>query len=155
MNRRAYALVFLGAAFALCLAANLAVADEKNDKPKGAPTLDDRTLMLTETVDGKEKTSKVDLKYNLKVKGFFDKDGLHLEEVDEDGPAFKLSNNDGATVMLEKGDIIKEIDGKAIKSAADYVKALNDASDHSKVKVKVKDVRTGDDQDLVADTNKI
>jgi S1-C subfamily serine protease len=75
--------------------------------------------------------------------------------VDEDGPAFKLSNADGATVMLEKGDIIKEIDGKAIKSAADYVKAMNDAADHAKVKVKVKDVRSGDDQDLVADTNKI
>jgi S1-C subfamily serine protease len=155
MNRRSLALLFLAAVVAVGLAASRSAADDKGDKPKDAPTLDDRNSMLTETVDGKEKTSKVDLKYNLKVKGYFDKDGLHLEEVDQDGPAFKLSNADGATVMLEKGDIIKEIDGKAIKSAADYVKAMNDASDHSKVKVKVKDVRSGDDQDLVADTNKI
>ena len=155
MNRRSLALAFVGAFFVVCFSTRLSVADDKSDKPKDAPTLDDRTQMLIETVDGKEKTSKVELKYNLKVKGFFDKDGLHLEEVDEDGPAFHLSNADGAMVMLEKGDIITEIDGKAVKTAADYVKALNDASDHSKVKVKVKDVRTGDNQDLVADTNKV
>ncbi len=155
MNRRNLALAFLGAALVVCFA-SLAIADDKNEKAKSGPTLDDRTATLTETVEGKEKTSKVDLKYNLKVKGVFTKDGLQLEEVDEEGPAHKLTNDDGsAQAYLEKGDIIREIDGKPIKSVDDYVKALNNASDHNKVKIKVRDVRTGDDQDFVADTNKL
>jgi S1-C subfamily serine protease len=153
MNRRILMVTLLGVAVALCIGTRLAWADD-NEKPKGAPTLDDAKAMVTETVDGKEKSSTVELKYCLKVKAYFDKDGMHLEEVDEDGPAMHLTNNDGNQVQLEKGDIIREVDGKAIKSVSDYVKAMNGALDHSKVKVKVKDVRTGDDQDLIADTSK-
>ena len=154
MSRRNLALTVLGAAFVVCLAGTV-LADDKDDKGKGGATLDDRTAMLSETVDGKEKTSKVDLKYNLKVKGVFTKDGLKLEVIDEDGPAHTVTNEDGAMAYLEPGDIIREIDGKAVKSADDYVKALNGASDHEKVKIKVRDVRTGDDQVFYANSNKL
>jgi hypothetical protein len=154
MNRRSLALTILGAAFVVCFA-GIGMADDKDDKSKSGPSLDDRTSMLTETVDGKDKTSKVDLKYNLKVKGVFTKDGLKLDEIDEDGPAHKLTNDEGTPAYLEPGDVIREIDGKAIKSADDYVKALNGASDHEKVKIKVRDVRTGDDQVFYANSNKL
>jgi len=132
--------------------AALAGPDEEKQKPKNAATLDDQAGTLTQTTDGKEKTSKVDLKYCLKVKGYFDKDGFNIEEVDADGPAFKLTDPDsGGVAMLEKGDIIIEVDGKKIKSAEDYAKAINGAADHTKTKIKVKDVRSGDAKDFTAD----
>jgi C-terminal processing protease CtpA/Prc len=135
---------------ALALAGSL---DEKDkEKPKDAATIDDAKATLTETVDGKEKTTKLDLKYALKVKGYFAKDGLHIEEVEAGGPAASLS---GGSAMLEKGDIIAEIDGKKIKSAQDYVKAMNGAEDHTQTKLKVKDVRTGDEADFTADAVKL
>src|SRR5207302_2025141 len=58
----------------LCAVALAAAADDKKPKvkPKNAPTLDDRTATLTETVDGQKKESKIDLKYSLKVDGYFD-----------------------------------------------------------------------------------
>ncbi len=133
----------------------LAAFDEKSkDKPKDASTLDDATGTLTEMVDGKPKESKVDLKYCLKVKGYFDDKGFNIEEVDDDGPAVKLSNGQGGAIRLEKGDIITEVDGKKIKSAQDYVKAMNGAADHSKTKVKVRDVNSGDVVELVAEADK-
>jgi hypothetical protein len=129
--------------------------DDKKEKPKGAPTLDDRTGTLTTTVEGKEKESKVDLKYSLKVKGYFANDGFHIEEVDEDGPAGHLGGPDGSqNVRMEAGDIIAEIEGKKIKSADDYVKAMNSAADHAKTKLKVRDVNSGDYAALVADAAK-
>jgi S1-C subfamily serine protease len=126
---------------------SLAALDDnkEKEKPKNAPTLDDRTAMLTETVDGKEKKTKLDLKYCLKVTGYFDKDGFNIEEVEPGGPAAQLS---GGAAMMEKGDIIVEVEGKKIKSAQDYVKAINGAEDHTKIKIKVRDVRTGNDQDF-------
>ncbi len=131
-------------------AAALATADEKKkEKSKGAK-LDDATAMLTETVDGKEKTSKLDLKYCLKVKGYFADDGFHLDEVDAGGPAFKLN---GGQVMLEKGDIITEVDGKKIKSAQDYAKAMN-AADPANVKLKVRDINSGQEMDFTAEAEK-
>jgi S1-C subfamily serine protease len=131
-------------------------ADEKKEKPKDAPTLDDRTAMLTETVDGKEKKTKVELKYSLKVKGFFDKDGYHIEELDDGGPAAMLHDGQGNTIaMMEKGDIIVEVDGKKIKSADDYVKAMNGVADSTKIKLKVKDVNTGQDADFHANAAKL
>jgi C-terminal processing protease CtpA/Prc len=130
--------------------------DKEKAKPKGAPTLDDGTATLTETSGGKEKKTKLELKYCLKVKGYFDGDGLNLEEVEADGPATKMTDTAGmgANVMLEKGDIIREVDGKPIKSAQDYVKAMNGASDPAKVKLKVRDVRTGQDAEFFAEAAK-
>jgi S1-C subfamily serine protease len=138
-----------------CLAAVALARIDDKEKPKDAPTLDDRTAMLTETVGGKEKTTKIDLKYNLKVKGFFTKDGLNVEELDADGPAARLDDGNGNGASMEKGDIIVEVDGKPVKSAKDYAKALNDAKDHDKVKLKVKDVNTGKDQEFFAASAKL
>jgi membrane-associated protease RseP (regulator of RpoE activity) len=127
-------------------AVTLAAADDKEkEKPKNAPTLDDASATLTQTVDGKEKTTKLELKYALKVKGYFDGDGFNIEEVDPCGPAAKLS---GGTAMMEKGDIIVEVEGKKIKSAQDYAKAINGAADSTRIKIKVRDVRSGNDQDF-------
>jgi len=134
-------------------AAALAGSDEKDkDKPKS--TFDDATGTLTETVDGKPKETKVDLKYCLKVKGYFDDKGFHIEEVAEDGAGYKLNRADGETLRMEKGDIITEVDGKKIKSAQDYAKALNGAADHSKTKIKVRDVNSGDEQDFTVEAEK-
>src|SRR5262249_36805382 len=132
-------------------------ADDKKDKekPKDAPTLDDRTASLTEITDGKEKTTKIDLKYSLKVKGYFDKDGYNIEELDDDGPAAMLGDADGNPVAkLEKGDIITEVDGKKVKSAQDYAKAVDGAADHAKVKVKVRDVNSGQEMEFYANSAK-
>jgi S1-C subfamily serine protease len=139
----------------LTASATWSMDDEKTkDKPKDAPTLDDQTGTLTQTVDGKEKKTELDLKYCLKVKGYFSNDGFHIEEVDSDGPATRLSNADGQTVGLEKGDIITEVDGKRIKSPQDYAKAMNGTADHAKTKIKVRDVRTGNEQDVTAEAAK-
>jgi S1-C subfamily serine protease len=146
----------LCAAALVCLAAVAAARADEKEKPKDAPTLDDATAMLVETAGGKEKKTKIDLKYSLKVKGYFDKDGFNIEEVDNNGPAFHLDDGNGNTgLMLEKGDIIVEVDGKPVKSAKDYAKAMNGAADHSKTKIKVKDVRTGNELDLTADAEKL
>jgi hypothetical protein len=153
MNRQLLCLAVLSAAAVLALSAALARADEK-DKPKGA-TLDDRAATVTETTDGKETTTKLELKYTLKIKGIFDKDGLRIEELDADGPMNMLKDGDGNVVgMAEKGDVIREMDGKAIKSAKDYVKALNEAADANKIKVKLKDINTGNDQEFYVSAQK-
>jgi len=129
----------------LCLA-SVALADADDPtKPAKAPTLDDRTATLTETLNGKEKTTKIDLKYSLGVQGTIDQDGYHLEEVDKDGPAAMLSDPSGdcPVAVLEQGDIITEVDGKKVRSAQDYAKAMNGAPDHNKIKLRVRDVNTG------------
>lgn len=155
MNRfRALAAVLCAASVFGLAAVALARADEPKEKPKDAPTLDDGTAMVTETVDGKEKTTKLDLKYSLKVKGYFTKDGFHIEEVG-DGPAAHLDDGNGGMAAMEKGDVITAVDGKPVKSPKDYAKAMNGAADHSKTKVKVKDVRTGNEAEFYADAEKL
>jgi S1-C subfamily serine protease len=151
---RAFALV-LCVASVFCLAAVAALPADDKEKPKDAPTLDDGKATVTETVDGKEKTSKLDLKYALKVKGYFANDGFHIEEVDGNGPAARLDDGNGNGAMMEKGDIIVEVDGKPVKSPKDYAKAMNGAADHSKTKLKIKDVNTGNDQTFYADAEKL
>ncbi len=146
--RQSLALLCAAMLFGLA-AATLASAEDKKEKPKAS--LDDATGTLTETVDGKEKKSKLDLKYFLKVKGYFADDGFHIEDVDPDGPAAKLS---GGQAMMEKGDIITEVDGKKIKSAQDYAKAMNGAADHATTKLKVRDVNSGQEQEFTADAEK-
>jgi S1-C subfamily serine protease len=128
---------------AVCALAALGRADDK----KADATFDDATATLTQTVDGKEKTTKIDLKYCLKVKGRFTDKGFVIDVVDPDGPAAMLDLN-GQVAMMEKGDIIVEVDGKKVKSAEDYAKALNGAKDASKIPIKVKDVNTGQDADF-------
>jgi ribosomal protein S6E (S10) len=132
-----------------------AARDDK-EKPKDAATFDDNKATLTQTVDGKEKKKEIDLKYALKVKGYFGKDGFNMEEVEADGPATHLAMEAGGegNAMLEKGDIILEVDDKPIKTVEDYAKAMNGAADHSKTKIKVKDVNTGEHQTFYADAAK-
>jgi S1-C subfamily serine protease len=138
----------------LCMAfaaSTFAATDDQKTKPKDAPTLDDSTATLTEFVDGKKKQSKIELKHCLKVKGYFDKDGFNIEEIEEGGPATQLT---GAGMSLEKGDIITQVDGKPIKSAADYAKAMNGAADPAKVKLRVRDVNSGNEVEVEAETAK-
>jgi len=149
----------LAAALLLGQGANFvtgSAARDDKEKPKDAATFDDNKATLTETVDGKEKKKEIDLKYALKVKGYFSKDGFNMEEVEADGPATHLAMEAGAegNVMLEKGDIILEIDDKPIKTVEDYAKAMNGAADHSKTKIKVKDVNSGEHQTFYADAAK-
>jgi len=147
--RRTLAIMCAASLFTVAAAAIANADEKKKEKAKGAK-LDDATATLTESVDGKEKTSKLDLKYCLKVKGFFANDGFHLEEVDAAGPAVKLN---GGQVMLEKGDIITEVDGKKIKSAQDYAKAMN-AADPANIKLKVRDINSGQEMDFTAEAEK-
>jgi C-terminal processing protease CtpA/Prc len=120
--------------------------DKKEDaaKSKAPQNLDDATATVTQTVDGKEKKTKITLKYCLKVKGFFDDKGFHIEEVEQGGPATQLSGG----AAMEKGDIIVEVEGKPVRSPEEYAKAINGAADHTKLKLKVRDVNTGNDQDF-------
>jgi S1-C subfamily serine protease len=159
MNRFQASVAILGAALLFGLAAvALANADENKDKekPKDAPVLDDRTATLTEVVDGKEKKTKIELKHALMVKGYFAAAGFHIEEVDADGPAARMSDAAGneGVAMMEKGDVVTEVDGKRIKSASDYAKAMNGAKDPAKIKVKVRDVNTGREVEFYADAAK-
>jgi S1-C subfamily serine protease len=133
MNRsRAFAAI-LGAASALGLAAAaLAHADE----PKKA-------------------TVKLVPKYTLKVKGYFAGDGFHIDEVDANGPAARLDDGNGGTAMMEKGDVITAVDGIPIRSPQDYARAMNGAADHSKTRVKVKDVNTGKEMEFTTDAEKL
>src|SRR2546423_372101 len=87
--------------------------------PDDAPRLNDAKQEVTRTLaGGKVEKSMVDLKYYLEVTGAFDDEGFTLEAVEPGGPATRLTDADGAmTVMLEPGDVIKEVDGKAVKSA--------------------------------------
>jgi S1-C subfamily serine protease len=156
MNRLRTSVVVAGAllAFGFSALALASPADVK-EKPKNAATLDDNTAMLTENTGGQEKTSKVELKYSLKVKGWFDGDGFNIEEVEDDGPAAKLADpSGGQQAKLEKGDIITQVGGKQIKSADDYVKAMNSADDPTKIKIKVKDVKTGQEREFTAEAMK-
>jgi C-terminal processing protease CtpA/Prc len=146
-----HAILAAGLCLAFAASTFAAADDQAKAKPKDAPTLDDSTATLTEFVDGKKKESKIDLKYCLKVKGYFDNVGFNIEEVEEGGPATQLT---GAGTMLEKGDIITHVDGKAVKSAADYAKAMNGASDHAQVKLRVRDVNSGNEVEVEAETAK-
>jgi len=150
MNRFRASLLVLGVLFLFGFTAITARSDEKKEKqrPNNAPVLDDGTGTLTEMMDGKENTRKLDLKHCLKVKGYFDTDGFNIEEIDDSGPATKLTSGAGEQMKLEKGDIITEIDGKQIKAPDDYVTALNNISDPSKTKIKVKDAKTGQEHDF-------
>jgi S1-C subfamily serine protease len=98
---------------------------------------------------GKVEKTKLDLKYYIQVKGAFDDDGFTLSTVEPGGPATMLTNDDGNVVAaLEAGDVIQEVDGKAVKSPKDYAKAMNDAKDRTKIKVKVKDVNSGNSMEF-------
>jgi len=159
MNWFQASVAVLGAAllFGLVDVALAGTDDQKNkEKPKDAPVFDDRTATLTETVEGKEKKTKIDLKYSLKVQGYFDGDGFHIEEVDAGGPATRMSDTAGneGVAMMEKGDVITEVDGKRIKTASDYAKAMNGVKDSTKIKLKVRDVNTGQEAEFYADAAK-
>jgi S1-C subfamily serine protease len=159
MNRFRTSLLVLGVFFLFGFTAiTFARSDEKKEKqrPKNAPVLDDSTGTLTEMMDGKENTRKLDLKHCLKVKGYFDTDGFNVEEVEDSGPATKLTSSagDGTPMRLEKGDIITEIDGKQIRTSDDYVTAMNNASDPTKTKIKVKDINTNQERDFTVECAK-
>jgi S1-C subfamily serine protease len=145
---RRFAIGCLAAALIVGLAVGAWADDKKaKQKPKDAPTLDDRTGTLTEVVGGEKKERKLELKYSLKVDGYFDDDGFNIEGLDRDGPAAKLMDDAGnQTAILEKGDIVVEIDGKKVKTPKEYMEALNKAADPMKIKLKIRDVNTGNDQ---------
>ena len=159
MSRFQTFVVVVAATLLLGQAANFVTgssARDDKDKPKDAAIFDDSKATLTQTIDGKEKKKEIDLKYALKVKGYFDKDGFKMDEVEADGPAMHLAMEAGGegNTALEKGDIIIEIDDKPIKTVEDYAKAMNGAADHTKTKIKVKDVNSGEHQTFYADTAK-
>lgn len=114
------------------------------DNKAGKEVYDDKSGELKATVDGKETVKKLPGKRSLHVRGHFEKDGFHLDEVYEDGPATKLTTvgMGEQPALLEKGDIIAEVDGKKVTTAAEYVAALDGAKDPAKVHIKVIDVNT-------------
>jgi S1-C subfamily serine protease len=158
MHRQSFVALACATLFLGLGAMALAGTDDPKEKvkPKDAATLDDQAGTLTGPVDGKETRKEIDVKYSLKVKGYFDRDGFNIEEVAPDGPATHLGEAPGNDphVSLEKGDIITEVDGQRIKSVEDYVKAMNSAADHAKTKLKVKDVNTGNEKEFFAEATK-
>ena len=138
----------------LALVAFLAPPARTDDKPKEADKsaiYDDAKGELKSKAGDKETTKKIDGKRCLKVKGFFAKDGFHPTAVGEDGPAMKLSSEDGqGGVMLEEGDIIAEVDGKKVTTPEEYRDALDKAKEADKIKVKVINVRDGQPLTVIA-----
>jgi S1-C subfamily serine protease len=69
--------------------------------------------------------------------------GVVVIEVTADGPATKgheKAGGGGDTILLEEGDIITHVDGKEVKSAADYYKLM---SGKDEKKITVIDINTG------------
>jgi hypothetical protein len=69
--------------------------------------------------------------------------GIVLLEVTADGPATKgreKPKGEGDVILLEEGDIITHVEGKEIKSAAEYYKLL---SGNEEKKLTIIDVNTG------------
>jgi S1-C subfamily serine protease len=69
--------------------------------------------------------------------------GVVLIEVTAGGPAVgghEKTKCQGDTVMMEEGDVITHVDGKEIKTAADYYKAM---SGNDEKKLTIIDVNTG------------
>jgi hypothetical protein len=146
-----YWLAGLLAGCALALTPRAGVADDpkpKKEKPADAESYDDQKAEAKTVTDGKPATRKLEAKRSLRVAGYFAKDGFHIEKVTEGGPAMQLQAADGTPAAMEAGDIISEVDGKKVTSAADYVAALDGAKDIGKVKLKVIDVNTGNAMDF-------
>lgn len=130
----------------------LAPPPAAGDGKAGKETYDDKSGELKTVADGKETVKKLPGKRSLHVRGHFEKDGFHLDEVYEDGPATKLTTvgMGEQPALLEKGDIIAEVDGKKVTTAAEYVAALDGAKDAGKVAIKVIDVNTNMPMDFTA-----
>jgi S1-C subfamily serine protease len=130
----------------------LAPPPDGGDKKATKEVYDDQTAEVKATVDGKETVKKLSAKRCLKVRGTIDQDGFRLQEVTEGGPATRLTTvgMGEQPAELEKGDIIIEVDGKKIRSAADYVAALDGAKDPEKVRIKVIDINTGQAMEFTA-----
>ena len=131
-------------------------AAEDKKKPADAKSINDKKGEVTAVADGATATAKLPLKYCLDIQGWFDKDGLNITEVNAEGPAGHLAMKMGeeGEAALEPGDIIVEVDGKKVTTPKDYADALNNAKNHDGVKLKVKDVRTGDMQEFFAKSSK-
>jgi hypothetical protein len=119
-------------------------------KPAGAATLDDESQLVTTTEGGKDASRKIELKYVIRVRGYFDQGGFMIEAVTPDGPATRLKDAGGMPAgSLEAGDVILEVDGKPVKSPDDYAKAINAASDPKRLKLKIRSTAPGGDIDTL------
>ncbi len=105
----------------------------------------------------KKEEKKADAKKDEQVKGKIPDDvrksiedkkiahGIVLIEVIADGAATNGRNDGGEPVLLEKGDMILKVNGKEIKTAEDFHKAM---AGNDEKKCLVIDVNTGDEQTL-------
>jgi S1-C subfamily serine protease len=123
------------AAFGLCLTQ---AGDEKQDAKKPGETKGKVEAKKDEEAKGKipEAVRKQILKNKIEY-------GVVLVGVTAGGPATtgrEKPKGEGDIVMLEEGDIITHVDGKEIKSAADYYKLM---SGNDEKKLTVIDVNTG------------
>jgi S1-C subfamily serine protease len=108
---------------------------------------DDEAKGKTEDKKGEKKDTEVKGKIPDSIKKQIQDNkvsyGVVLIEVQAGGPAVnghEKAKGEGDTVMLEEGDIITHVDGKEIKTAADFHKAM---SSNDEKKLTVIDQNTG------------
>ncbi len=80
--------------------------------------------------------------FRLGVNASFDDGNMRILEVNPEGPAGRLHNDETPRARLEAGDIIERVDGSGITSNDDLVGALNSSLD-GYVALTVRDVNSG------------
>src|SRR4051794_21609510 len=112
------------------------------------PTLALVVLSLLPAPTPAEEKSEVRDQATLKIKGnqLPDGGGFEITEVDADGPAanMKWANGKEGRVILEKGDVIVQIEGKRFRSTREMLDLLNDgyAANNGQVRLRVLDATT-------------
>lgn len=84
--------------------------------------------------------------WKLGVYGWFDDQGLHVTGLAADTSLNDLRTHPygrGSRIMLERGDVIRSVDGRRVPDLERFRAALNDADDPESVRLRVIDVRTG------------
>lgn len=84
----------------------------------------------------------------LQLVGTFRSGGFEIDQAPTQGPGANLKKVNGASTVrgiLEKGDLIVEIQGRKFRDRRDFLDQMNDAynSNNGEVKISVKDVNSG------------
>jgi hypothetical protein len=129
-------------AFSLALLPRTQAQEAKKDEPaKGK--VEEKKEDEGKGKKDKEVKGKIDEAMRKKIRENKVTFGVVLIEVTADGPATKGREKPGGAgdvILLEEGDIITHVDGKEVKTAADYHKLM---SGKDEKKITVIDINTG------------
>lgn len=83
----------------------------------------------------------------LRVQANFDQGKMVIDDVNPNGPAAKLRNNQFSRARAEPGDVIVAIDGNPIASHDDFVEAMNNSIDGN-LKLTIRNWKDGKSSDF-------